>query len=517
MASSRHRSLAAFFAFASLSAPAHAAPPAAAPPAKPKPDWVARSDEHAKVPLGVMARFTPEFAGFVGVEGLDREVLDLKPGLDERQEQASRQAVAELEARLAAEKDPRVRQDLEIMIANGRDSLEGAALNRKYLLPYFDAPQTIFQGLQALLDEQVPAARRALALVRLKRYVGLEPGYTPVLELARDRVRERLSNPSLLGPARAELEKNLGTARFYVDGVAKLFAQIQGSGLRGAARPAEAAGRGLRRFLRKELLPRARTTSALPPGALRLLAAAVRRGRPPRRAGRTRAGVVHGDPQRDADAGADGGARRRSLSATDYRDGHPRAEAAAARGRRHPAALPAAAGRAGGDHPARASRHPAARPARIRIASEAESAATPAPNMRAAAPDRQHGRAGRVHPAPQRAHAAAGAGAPLARIDDFTFHAASWTLTVHEGRPGHEMQFAALVENGVSVARAAVRVQQRQRGGLGALYGGGDEAVPAPRWPAHRAPAPDDARGPRLPRPRPPGRAASRRRPPSGS
>ena len=39
-------------------------------------------------------------------------------------------------------------------------------------------------------------------------------------------------------------------------------------------------------------------------------------------------------------------------------------------------------------------------------------------------------------------------------MDDFTFDAASWTLTVHEGRPGHEMQFAALVENGVSVARA---------------------------------------------------------------
>jgi uncharacterized protein (DUF885 family) len=39
-------------------------------------------------------------------------------------------------------------------------------------------------------------------------------------------------------------------------------------------------------------------------------------------------------------------------------------------------------------------------------------------------------------------------------FDDFTFDAASWTLTVHEARPGHEMQFAALVENGISLARA---------------------------------------------------------------
>ena len=38
--------------------------------------------------------------------------------------------------------------------------------------------------------------------------------------------------------------------------------------------------------------------------------------------------------------------------------------------------------------------------------------------------------------------------------DDFSFDAAAWTLTAHEARPGHEMQFAAMVDNGVSQARA---------------------------------------------------------------
>jgi uncharacterized protein (DUF885 family) len=48
-------------------------------------------------------------------------------------------------------------------------------------------------------------------------------------------------------------------------------------------------------------------------------------------------------------------------------------------------------------------------------------------------------------------------GAPagtLTGFDDFTFEAASWTLTAHEARPGHELQFASLVEQGVSLARA---------------------------------------------------------------
>jgi uncharacterized protein (DUF885 family) len=38
-------------------------------------------------------------------------------------------------------------------------------------------------------------------------------------------------------------------------------------------------------------------------------------------------------------------------------------------------------------------------------------------------------------------------------LDDFTFEAASWTLSSHEARPGHDLQFASILEGGVSLAR----------------------------------------------------------------
>ena len=41
----------------------------------------------------------------------------------------------------------------------------------------------------------------------------------------------------------------------------------------------------------------------------------------------------------------------------------------------------------------------------------------------------------------------------MKKFDDFNFEAASWTLTAHEARPGHELQFASLIEQGVSQAR----------------------------------------------------------------
>jgi uncharacterized protein (DUF885 family) len=40
------------------------------------------------------------------------------------------------------------------------------------------------------------------------------------------------------------------------------------------------------------------------------------------------------------------------------------------------------------------------------------------------------------------------------KYDDFNFDAAAWTLTAHEARPGHELQFSRVVETGVSLARA---------------------------------------------------------------
>ncbi|MFY9923238.1 MAG: DUF885 family protein, partial [Opitutaceae bacterium] len=91
------------------------------------------------------------------------------------------------------------------------------------------------------------------------------------------------------------------------------------------------------------------------------------------------------------------------------------------------------------------------RPMVMRLASEAESAAEPAPHMQPPRLINNKGERGEfVLPLgnPQ-----AGANASDA-YDDFTFKAAAWTLTAHEGRPGHELQFSAMVERGVSQARS---------------------------------------------------------------
>jgi hypothetical protein len=61
------------------------------------------------------------------------------------------------------------------------------------------------------------------------------------------------------------------------------------------------------------------------------------------------------------------------------------------------------------------------------------------------------------------------AGGAEDKYDDFTFDAVAWTLTAHEARPGHELQFDSMVEHGTSIARAQYAFNSTNAEGWG-LY-----------------------------------------------
>jgi uncharacterized protein (DUF885 family) len=88
---------------------------------------------------------------------------------------------------------------------------------------------------------------------------------------------------------------------------------------------------------------------------------------------------------------------------------------------------------------------------KIRLATPAESAASPAPFFR---PPRLIGNTGEVGEFVLPLKLSGGAEGSSLKIDDFTHEAASWMLAAHEGRPGHELQYASIIEKGVSQARA---------------------------------------------------------------
>ncbi len=193
-------------------------------------DWVEKSNAHARIVLEAVARFNPETAGSIGVDGLDEEILDLREGLYERDIADSERVLAELHIRLAEESHPAVRQDLGILIKVIEDSIHTTKLNREYMLPYRNISQRIFAGIRGLIDPQVPAERYPAAVVRLHRYAGLEDGYEPITELAKDRTRERFATEGLNGPYRGEVEQDLQRSETFISGIEELLSGTELSG-----------------------------------------------------------------------------------------------------------------------------------------------------------------------------------------------------------------------------------------------------------------------------------------------
>jgi len=107
------------------------------------------------------------------------------------------------------------------------------------------------------------------------------------------------------------------------------------------------------------------------------------------------------------------------------------------------------------------------RPAIIRLGTPAESAQQPAPHMVPPPFLNNTGQRG-VFVLPLNMPAGAGE-ATSAKVDDYTFDAASWTLIAHEARPGHELQFDSMVEHGISKARALYAFNSTNAEGWG-LY-----------------------------------------------
>ena len=142
--------------------------------------WVEKSNAHAQVVLEVLAKFSPEGAGSLGVDGLDELIMDLGPGIQERSDAAIAAVGVELERRLAAETDVKVKQDLGILIKAGKDNLRSSKLNYDQMLPYFNISQPIFYGVRGLIDPQIPRERYPAAISRIEKYAGLTAVYTPL-------------------------------------------------------------------------------------------------------------------------------------------------------------------------------------------------------------------------------------------------------------------------------------------------------------------------------------------------
>lgn len=426
---------------AALALPAGAAEPA----------WVTKSNASAKLLLNVLAKYSPEGASGLGVDGYDEQITDLSRDQFAPNNKDLRSAIAQLQRQLKTETDPKIKQDLEILIGAAEDQLLSARLTRKYFLPFTDVTQMLFGVVRETLDPRIPKERQKTLLVRLQKYAGMHKGYRPLTELANERMQERLkADGKLLAPFKTEVEQAVNDGPTLIKGMKELLAKSELKGWEPVFAVLETQLTAYNAQVKEQLLPRARLEHRLPPEvyANNLRQYGVDIG-PQELIAKSLTSFAEIRNQMNITAGQI--ARERKLPVSDYR-----AVMAELKKQQMSAdqVMPLYAERLAQIEQATREQRIVSLPARkavIRLASAAENAASPAPHMN---PPRLIGNTGEYGEFVLTTGMAPDASGKALAFDDFSHQAGTWTITAHEARPGHELQFAKMIEAGVSTARA---------------------------------------------------------------
>jgi hypothetical protein len=413
-------------------------------------DWIAASNKYTNQLLAIEMKHTPELGSNEGLSQFDADVS--QPTLaDEDQERRETEAlVATFKSAVGQQKQKEVAQDLQIMIRSVELEFRELDFARAHKVDFLNASQTVFRGLRILLDEQTPAERRPAAVVRIRKYAGLEPGYKPLAEILKQRVIEQMAKPGVVYPARTEIETELARNSNYMEGIATLLEKYKLTGWQEPFNKLKSQLIEYDAWTKSNVLPKARDDFRLPPEEYALNLEDYGIDIPPGELA-VMAHQAFSDIQAEMKPIAEQIAKERHLPSSDYRDVIHELKKQQLVG---DAILPFYEQRLNQIEKIIAEKEIVTlpdRPARIRIATAAETAAQPAPHM--VQPPFLHntGEKGEfVLPL----NIPAGPGQTNSeQYDDFTFDAAAWTLTAHEARPGHELQFDSMLEHGVSLAR----------------------------------------------------------------
>jgi uncharacterized protein (DUF885 family) len=427
--------------------------------------WIAKSNTYTNSLLNVQLEHSPELGSQEGLSKFDDRISDptLADELAERRELEA--ALVKVKAARATETDKNVQEDLDILLKAFNLYFRRQDYAQQHEVPFNNASGLVFQGLRGLLDDQVAAERRPAALVRLRKYAGAEPGLKPITEVLKQRDLEQMAKPGVIYPSKTELETDLGRNSNYVEGIADLFKKYKLTGWEPAYATLKTELLDYDAWVRANILPKARTDFRLPPEKYVLAFEGYGIDIPPAQIS-SMAHAAFTQYQSEMALLAAQIAKAHGYPSADYRSVIAELKKQQIVGE---AILPFYENRLHEIEKIIVAKNLVSlpsRPAIIRLATAAETAQEPAPHMSPPPFLHNTGQRGEfVLPL----NIPSATGGAVDKYDDFTYDAVAWTLTAHEARPGHELQFDSMVEHGVSLARALYAFNSTNAEGWG-LY-----------------------------------------------
>ncbi|MFT6125549.1 MAG: hypothetical protein ACJAW2_000915 [Shewanella sp.] len=408
--------------------------------------WVDISNAYTNKQIQVTSQFQPEMASSIGITETDSQCSSITKAQQDKYIRTLETSKKTLLQALNTEKSLQVRQDLNIIINNIDQTIASGKLEDKYMLPWVDVPLIIFRGVSALLDDQMSDTRKQAANTRLACYVG-KTGQPALTEQAKTLYEAALTNKKLMGPTKEEVNQALARTDTLLQGLQQLFEKNEFIKADENLSLLKQQIADYRQWAEKTVIPTSRDDFRLPSEIYALKLKTVGIDIEPELL-IERAKASYMITKANMQALAPLVAQKFNMPSSDYRDvikalkkdsldndkieDHYRAinkKLEALITQKKVVNLPE-------------------RDMIMRLASEAEAAGSPAPHM---LPPPFIGNTG------EQGQFVLTTGNPAltgdAAYDDFNFNAVAYTLSAHEGRPGHELQFAVMLEQGVSLAR----------------------------------------------------------------
>ena len=408
--------------------------------------WVDISNKYTNEQMKIASQFQPEIASLTGIIEADSHCSNITKVQQNKFISTLKHNKKILQQSLQTEKLLPVRQDINIIISNIEQTIATDALENKYLLPWVDVPLIIFKGVSALLDEQMSSSRKQAAISRLACYVG-KSGQLPLTEQAKTLFETALTNDTLIGPTKEKVKQALARSTTLVEGLQQLFNKNKLSKANDNMLLLTQQIQDYRQWAEKVVMPNTRDNFRLPAEIYALKLKTVGIDIAPQLL-IERAKASYMITKANMQALAPLVAEKFNLPSSDYRDVIRALKAESLSNEK----IESHYHKINKNLESIVSKHKVVdlpkRNMIMRLASEAEAAGSPAPHM---LPPPFIGNTG------EQGQFVLTTGNPAlsgdAAYDDFNFNAVAYTLSAHEGRPGHELQFSVMLEQGVSLAR----------------------------------------------------------------
>ena len=185
--------------------------------------WIAKSNNYTKILLDIDKKYTPEFGSSQGLAFYDTlisvpTIANYYAARDDK-----RHAVELLIEAKRTETNPTLKQDLDILINHIALDFRGDNFEIAKKVPFINATNLVYEGMQTLLDDQTPVERRQAAVIRLRKYAGLEKGYAPLTSILQERTELQMKKPGVIYPSKQEMDIALSRNASIVTGIEELF------------------------------------------------------------------------------------------------------------------------------------------------------------------------------------------------------------------------------------------------------------------------------------------------------